>query len=93
MDGLKPHIHKDVLLVQPTNVSEAMMAAERSEVAHIYQSNSKNKSLFSHQNFQNRQFRPSNANNNQPQRSTQRIFHPREYGNPNTVPMELGYTN
>ena len=34
VEGLKPHIRKDVLLSQPTNVSEAMMAAERSEVAH-----------------------------------------------------------
>ena len=87
VDGLKTHIRKDVLLAQPTNVSEDMMAAERSEVAHNYSSVNKSGMPLYRAAFNQRQNRPNMPQN----RPTQRTFHPREYGNPNTVPMELGY--
>ena len=36
IEGLTPEIRKDVLISQPDNVTEAVMAAERSEVAHNF---------------------------------------------------------
>ncbi len=36
IEGLKPAIRKDVLLAQPTTITDAEMAAERSEVANFY---------------------------------------------------------
>ena len=70
-----------VLLNQPANVTDAIMAAERAEVALNFNTAGKGRVLF--QQNQNRV-------QNRPQ---QRTFHPREYGNPNTVPMELGTLN
>lgn len=66
-------IRKDVLLAQPDTVTEAIMAAERSEVANFFVSS---KQLH-------RTLRPA-------QSPRARTYHPREYGNPNIVPMELG---
>ena len=51
VEGLKPHIRKYVLLAQPTNVSEAMMAAERSEVAHNFSFSGKAKFAFQKNHF------------------------------------------
>ena len=53
------------------------MSAERSEVAHNFAFSGKAKFAFQKSLFQ-------------PQRQQ---FHPRAYGNPNIVPMELGYTS
>ena len=62
-----------------------MMAAERSEVAHNYTSSTK-MPLF-RAAFNQRSSRSAMPQ----QRVPQRVFHPREYGNPNSVPMELGF--
>jgi hypothetical protein len=73
VEGLKPVIRKDVLLSQPQTVTDAIMAAERSEVANFFVPNKSAR-------FQPRAVQHPHVK--QP--------HPRAYGNPNIVPMELG---
>ena len=65
-----------------------MMAAERSEVAHNFSFSGKAKFAFQKNHFtQQRGYQHPRASH------TPRTFHLREYGNPNVVPMELGYVN